>query len=78
MAPDDYWAAFLRHPRAGSWLSAVRDLVAGLGDALELEVHLLALLGADFEMGLDGQPARLTGECRLVSLEELLSGDRRS
>ena len=34
MAPDNYWAGYLDHPRAGRWLSAVRDLVAGLRDTL--------------------------------------------
>ena len=78
MAPDDYWTAFLGHPRAGRWLSGVRGLVAGLRDALGLEVHLLALLDAAFEMGLEGQPARLVGDCRLVSVDELLAGGERA
>ena len=75
MAPDNYWAGYLDHPRAGRWLSAVRDLVSGLRDTLGLDAYLLALLDAHFEMGLSGQPARLTGSCRMVSVDEwLISG----
>ena len=70
MAPDNYWAGYLDHPRAGRWLPAVRDLVSGLRDALGLEAYLLALLDARFEMGLGGQPARLVGNCRMVSVDE--------
>ena len=74
MAPDDYWAGYLDHPRAGRWLPAVRDLVSGLRDTLGLETCLLALLDAKFEMGLSGQPARLIGNCRMVSVDEWLNG----
>ena len=73
MAPDDYWAGYLDHPRAGKWLPAVRELVSGLRDTLGLETCLLALLDARFEMGLRGQPARLMGNCRIVSVDEWLS-----
>ena len=62
---------------AGRWLPAVRDLVSGLRDTLGLEAYLLALLDARFEMGLSGQPARLIGRCRMVSVDEwLISGVR--
>ena len=75
MAPHNYWAGYLDHRRAGRWLSAVRDLVSGLRDTLGLDAYLLALLDAQFEMGLSGQPARLTGSCRMVSVDErLISG----
>ena len=70
MAPDDYWAGYLDHPTAGKWLPAVRDLVSVLRDTLGLEAYLLALFDARFEMGLSGQPARLIGSCRMVSVDE--------
>ena len=70
MAPDDYWAGYADHPRAGAWHSAVRSLISGLGDTLRLEVHLLALLDVGCDMGLEGTPARLTGDCRMVSVDE--------
>ena len=77
MAPDDYWTGYLNHPKAGRWFSAVRDLATGLRDTLGLEIYLLALLDASFEMGLGGQPPRLIGSCQLVSVDELLiSGSR--
>ena len=74
MAPDNYWTGYLDHPRAGRWLSAVRNLVSGLRETLGLETYLLALLDTRFEMGLSGQPARLTGSCRMGSVDEGLIG----
>ena len=72
MAPEDYWARYLDHPRAGKWLSAIRDLASGLRDTLGLETCLVALLDARFEMGLCGRPARLVGSCRMASVDERL------
>ena len=63
----------MAHPAAGRWLPAVRDLVSGIRETLGLEAYLLALLDARFEMGLRGQPARLIGRCRMVSVDEWLS-----
>ena len=74
MAPGKYWAGYLDHPRAGKWLPAVRDLVSGLRDTVGLEAYLPALLDARFRMGLSGQPARLIGSCRMVSVDECLIG----
>ena len=76
MAPDNYWAGYLGRPRAGNWLSATRDLASGLQDALGLETNLLALLDAEFDMGLSGHPARLIGECRIASVDESLMSGR--
>ena len=73
MAPACYWAGYLGHPRAGRWLPAIHDLVSGLREALELETRLLALLDAKFEMGLSGQPPRLLGNCRMVSVGERIA-----
>ena len=70
MAPDDYWAWYLDHTRAGRWLSSVRDLISGLRGALGLEAYLVALLDAEFEMGLGGQPARLIRSCRMASVDD--------
>ena len=70
MAPDDYWAWYLDHPRAGRWLSSIRDLISGLRGALGLEACLVALLDVEFEMGLGGQPARLIRSCRMASVDD--------
>ena len=77
MAPDDYWAGYANHPEAEEWLSAVRSLISGLGDTLWLDVHLLALLDAGCDMGLDGIPARVTGDCRMASVDEWLNSGAR-
>lgn len=74
MAPTDYWSGHPRHPKAGEWISAISHLTAGIADTKHLEVHLLALLDAGFEMGLAGKRARLTGDCRVVSIDALMAG----
>ena len=72
MAPEDYWAGYLSHGSAGRWLPAIRDLVSGLRETLGLEICLVALLDARFEMGLLGRPARFVGSCRMASVDERL------
>lgn len=76
-ARQNYWAGHLNHPRAGRWLSAVHDLISGLREVLGLGAHQVALLDARFEMGLSGQPARLTGSCRMASVDEPLISEVR-
>lgn len=78
IAPDDYWMKYLANKRAGQWFPAIRDLSSRIRETLELEVHLLALLDAAFEMGLGGRPSRLTGDCRVVSVEQLAASDGRA
>ena len=67
MAPEEYWSSFLFHSRTGDWLPAVLRVVEGIRSALGLEVHLVALRDAGFEMSRDGKPPRLIGDCSLVS-----------
>ena len=73
MAPEDYWRDYLGRPRAGNWYPAVRNLADRMADAMRMEVHLLALRHADFEMGLEGKPPRLKGTLSIVSVEELVA-----
>ena len=59
----------------GSLPSAISS--RAFGTPLGLDACLLALLDARFEMGLSGEPARLTGRCRMVAVDEgLISGVR--
>ncbi len=39
---------------------------------MEMEIHLVAPRDADFEMALDGRPARLTGACRIEPVSALV------
>ena len=71
MAPEDYWMDYLSRPRAGNWYPAVRGLADRLGDAMTMEIYLLALMDAEFQMGLQGKPPRLKGALSIVSVEEL-------
>ncbi len=74
MAPEDYWTGYLNHPRAGRWLPAINGLVSRLRGILGLETCLVALLDAEFEMGVSGKRARLVGNCHMASVDERLIG----
>ena len=70
MAPDDYWSAFLTHDRTGSWLDSMQSLIADITAILKMEVHLLVLRNSEIEMGFEGRPPRLTGNCNVVSIDQ--------
>ena len=71
MAPEEYWMDYLGHPRAGNWYPAVRGLATGIADAMNMEVHLLVLRNAKFEMGLGRKQPRLEDTLSIVSVDEL-------
>ena len=71
MAPEDYWLAYLKHKKTGDWWPQLDALANELTALLDLETHFIALKDADFEMGLDGNPPRLTGACVPVTVESL-------
>lgn len=71
MAPSDYWLAYLSTPACGDWLSSVGGLVSRLQATLNMDIAFTALVDARLEMGLDGEPPRLTGDCRLQGLHQL-------
>lgn len=76
LAPDEYWARYLDHRKAGRWLPAIRDLVSALRDALDLETCLVALLDARFTT--KGRRPRLVGSPpRMASVDERLISRRR-
>ncbi len=72
MAPEEYWRAYLEHPKAGDWLPVMQDLLSKLRSTLVLEVHLSSLRDAAFEFSLEGRRPRLTGKCRIVSVHALV------
>jgi hypothetical protein len=74
MAPEKYWEQYLQHPRTGNWLPELNRLTEGLRRRLNLETHMAALKGADFEMGRRGKPPVLHGNCELVSVDQI-AGD---
>jgi hypothetical protein len=73
LAPDGYWINYLTNKKAGNWLPELVKMSNKLNHALDIEILLLAITDAGFEMGLDGASAKLTGDCNLVSVKSLAS-----
>ncbi len=73
MATEEYWSAYINHPKTGDWWPALRQLADQLEESFGLESHFIALLNADFSMGLEGQKPKLQGDCSLISLADLMS-----
>ncbi len=71
MAPEKYWSRYLKNSRTGSWLPELMRVIDGLKRQLELEVHLIALKGAEFDMGLGRMHPVLRGNCKLVLVEQI-------
>jgi hypothetical protein len=71
MAPEDYWIDYLHHPKSGDWLPVLRHLTGQLAQAMKMEIQLLALMDAEFEMGLGGERARMKGDCQITSVDVL-------
>jgi hypothetical protein len=73
MAPDKYWYEYLNHPSAGDWWPAIKHIATQLQEKMNLESHFLILRDSRFQMGLDGQKPRMTGNPRLTGLEDLVN-----
>lgn len=71
MAPEDYWLSYLRKPRADDWWPPLERLATDLAVSLSLESHFIALRDAHFDMGLSGNPPRLTGACLPIKVADL-------
>jgi len=73
MAPQDYWAGYLEHRKAGHWWPALSSLAIEIDKLLGIETHFLALQNATFQMGTSGHDPHLTGDCAVVGVAELIS-----
>ncbi|ORU94863.1 MAG: hypothetical protein A6F70_10125 [Cycloclasticus sp. symbiont of Bathymodiolus heckerae] len=71
LAPDEYWRRYLQNRSAGDWLPEIKKISRILKDELNIDILLLAMSDSEFDMGLEGMPAKLTGNCDLVSVETL-------
>lgn len=71
MAPQDYWAGYLEHPKAGHWSPILSGLAAEIDALLGLETHFLGLRDAAIRMGSKGQNPQFTGNCSIVGATEL-------
>ena len=74
MAPQDYWAGYGKHPKSGQWWPNLSNLAAEIDNLLGLDTHFLGLQNATFRMGSKGQNPRLTGDCTMVGVAELMGG----
>ena len=72
LAPDKYWNKYLQSKKAGDWLPELVNISNQIRGELNIEIILLAMTDSDFEMGLDGNPARLMGNSELVLVESLV------
>jgi hypothetical protein len=73
LAPDEYWKRYLLNKSAGNWLPEIINISNKINEALTIEIILLGMTDSEFEMGLEGTPAKLTGDCKLVSVESIAS-----
>ena len=74
MAPQEYWAGYAEHPKAGQWWPILSGLATELDTLLGLETHFLGLRNAAIRMGSKGQNPQLTGSYSVVAATELLVG----
>jgi hypothetical protein len=73
LATEEYWSAYMNHPKAGNWWPELRRLADSLEKSIGLESYFIALRDADFSMGLEGQKPQLLRDCSLISLADLMS-----
>ena len=73
MATEEYWSAYMNHPRTGDWWPILRRLADSLETSFGLESYFIALRDADFSMGLEGQKPKLLRDCSLANLSDLMS-----
>lgn len=72
MAPQDYWAGYMEHPRAGEWWPILRTLAMEIDKLLNLETHFLGLRDTAFRMGTKGQDPQLIGQHSVFGVSELI------
>lgn len=68
LAPKPYWDYYLNKPSAGDWLPVFENLIDQLHEMLDLQVQLISLINADFEMGSKDIKPRLIDNCRMDSV----------
>ena len=72
MAPQDYWAGYVEHPRAGEWWPILSTLAMEIDKILSLETHFLGLRDTAFRVGTKGQDPQLTGHHSVFDVSELI------
>jgi len=74
MAPEDYWAGYLAHPRAGNWWPTLNGLAKEIDALLNVETLFLGLRNVDVRMGGKGRPPELIGNHSVFDVAELARG----
>jgi hypothetical protein len=74
MAPEDYWAGYFAHPRAGKWWPTLSTLAKETDERLNVETHFLGLRNIDIRMGGKGRPPELIGNHSVFDIAEFARG----
>ena len=74
MAPTDYWSGYLNKQAAGNWTQTLSALAGKISSSLDIKIHFLSLRNPSFEMGLNGNPPTLTGDCQINHVPKLSKG----
>lgn len=72
MAPEAYWSGYDDHKKTGNWWSELQHLADRLAGSLGLTSHFIALHNSGFKMGLNGEKPRLTEDCSLIQVANLI------
>jgi len=68
LAPNDYWRSYLSKPSTGGWFQLLQNLITEIGQKLHLNVHLVSLEDADFEMGSSEKHPKLINQYYMAPL----------
>ena len=71
MAPEEYWLKYLAHKRIGDWWPVIQRLADQVQSRTRVETLFVAIKDCTFAMGQDGEPPKLTSQCRLVGVSSL-------
>jgi hypothetical protein len=75
IAPDDYWAGWCEGRATGRWWAALRQLASQVATELGVVCHFLALQGAEFQVGLNGNKPRLLSQCDVTEIDALVAAN---
>ena len=73
MAPEQYWDYYFNKSVARDWPNALKTLVKGITQNLEIHIHFYSIENAEFEWGGNGKPAKMKRECKVQLFEPLES-----
>jgi len=72
LAPDEYWKSYINNKSAGDWFPEIKRISTAIKEELNIEIMILAMTDAKFNMRLKGAPAKLIGKCNLKLVETMV------